>query len=72
MNQVRFLTPSGEVEIVSSAVVGKRKAVKVQLSHQETCKTRQHKRPAAESQEALSKTRRHHEAKSNGAPPHGL
>ena len=57
VNQVRLLTPSGEVEIVPSAVVGKRKAVKVQLSHQQTCNTRQHKRPAAESQEALSKAR---------------
>jgi len=72
VNQVGFLTPSGEVEVVSSAVVGKRKAVEVQLSHQQTCHTRQHKRSAAESQEALSKARGHHEAESNGAPPHGL
>jgi hypothetical protein len=72
VNQVRLLSPSGEVEVVSSAVVGKRKAVQVQLGHQQTCNTRQHKRPAAESQEALSKARGHHETESNGAPPHGL
>ena len=46
--------------------------MKVQLSHQQTCHTRQHKRPATESQEALSKARGHHKAESNGAPPHGL
>lgn len=57
---------------MASAVVGKRKAVKVQLSHQQPSHTRQHKRSAAEGQEALGKTRRHHEAASNGAPPHGL
>lgn len=72
VNQIRLLSPSGEVEIVPSAVVGKRKAVKVQLSHQQTCNTRQHKCSATESQEALSKARCHHEAESNGAPPHSL
>lgn len=72
VNQVRLLSPTGEVEIVASAVVGKRKAMEVQLSHQQTCYTRQHKRPAAESEDALSKAGRHHEAESDGAPPHGL
>ena len=72
VDQVRLLAPSGEVEIVASTVVGKRKAVEVQLSHQQTSNTRQHKRPAAEGQEALGKARRHHEAESYGAPPHGL
>ena len=57
---------------MTSTVVGKRKAMKVQLSHQQTCNTRQHKRPAAEGKEALGKARRHHEAESNGTPPHGL
>ena len=57
---------------MASPVVGKRKAVKVQLSHQQTSNTRQHKRPAAEGKDALSKACRHHETESNGAPPHGL
>ena len=72
VDEVRLLTPAGQVEIMASTVIGERNSMKIELRHQEASHSGEDKRSSTQRQEALSKTGGHQQAKPNRSPPHGL
>ena len=73
MDQVGLLLPTGEVEVVAAAMVGKRKAVQVHLRHDQSGNASKDKQAStAESHQALRKEYAHQQARPNGTQPHVL
>ena len=73
MNQVGLLLPTGEIEVVATAMVRKGKTVQVHLRHDQAGNAGKDKQAsAAESHQTLRKEYAHQQARSNGTQPHVL